>query len=65
MSTKTPDQDVIAGHEMAVLRALRDRGFCVVVWNPTEVGEADVGTLEDIVIERASNYLGSPFEEPQ
>ena len=35
---------------------LRNRGWCVVMWSPDELREADSGQLEDIVIERGNDY---------
>lgn len=53
------DANYISEQEQAVINGLRGRGFCVVVWTPDEVGDADAGDLEDIVIERGNNYLES------
>lgn len=53
------DANYISEQEQAVINGLRDRGFCVVIWTPDEVGDADAGNLEDIVIERGNNYLES------
>lgn len=36
---------------------LRDAGFCVVVWTPEELGDADIDDLENIVIERGNNFI--------
>ena len=44
------------------LKELRDLGFVVVVWTPEELGDADPDHLEDLVIERGSDYL-STFKE--
>lgn len=51
--------DSTTAEEQKVLNALRDRGFVVVIWTPTEVGDADGDTLEEIVIERGNNFLES------
>lgn len=50
-------EDSVTAQEQKVLNDLRDRGFCVVIWCPSEVGECDSDTLEEIVIERGNNFL--------
>lgn len=52
----TPNNEITAD-ELQAIRALESRGFCVIVWMPEEIGEADVGQLEDIVISRGNDYL--------
>lgn len=37
---------------------LREAGYCVVMWNPEEIGDADVSDLEDVVIARGNDFLG-------
>ena len=57
----------ITHNEQAAIDALRDRGYCVIVWTPEEIGDADKGTLEDVCISRGSDYLeqinGTPEED--
>ena len=45
--------------EQAAVDQLRHKGYCVVIWTPEELGNADANHLEDIVIERGSEYLSS------
>lgn len=49
--------DFIYERELAAIRAMRDRGFCVVVWCPTEIGDCDIDHLEEIAIERGNMFL--------
>jgi hypothetical protein len=39
------------------IQLLKDAGYAVAVWTPEEVGGADIGLLEDVVIERGNDYL--------
>ena len=48
-TAKTPDKMTVA--------ELREAGYCVVMWAPDELGDADIGDLEDIVIQRGNEYL--------
>ena len=45
--------------EQAVVDQLWRKGYCVVIWTPEELGNADANHLEDIVIERGNEYLSS------
>ena len=45
--------------QQEAINELRDAGYCVVIWTPKELGDADIGDLEDIVIERGNEYLSS------
>ena len=45
--------------EQAAVDQLRRKGYCVVIWTPEELGDADAGNLEDIVIERGNEYLSA------
>lgn len=45
--------------EQAAVESLRSSGHVVIIWTPEEIGEADASTLEDISIERGSEYLSS------
>lgn len=45
--------------QQQAINELRDAGYCVVIWTPEEIGDADIGTLEDITIERGSLYTES------
>ena len=38
---------------------LRDAGYCIIIWTPEEVGEANTGHLGDIVISRGNDFLES------
>lgn len=45
-------------HELA--ERLRALGCIVAIWTPDEIPDgADLGTLQDIVIERGNDYLAS------
>lgn len=44
---------------------LREAGYCVVMWNPEEIGDADVSDLEDVVITRGNDFLGIAGEEDE
>ena len=61
--------DSITAEEQKAINALRERGFTVVMWTPTEVGDASGDDLESIVIERGNIYLeqvnGTPEEEEE
>ena len=43
-------------HQKAI-NALRDAGYCVIIWTPEELGDIDSGALEDVVIERGNNFI--------
>ena len=45
--------------QQGVINQLRDEGYCVVIWTPEELGDADAGNLEDIVTERGNEYLSA------
>lgn len=47
--------------EMTVAE-LRHAGYCVVMWTPEEIGDADSTDLEDVVIARGNDFLGLPVE---
>lgn len=49
--------EYLTDDDLRALRDLRSRGFAVVVWTPAEIGEADGGHLENIVIERGNEAL--------
>ena len=42
-----------------VIDQLRRKGYCVVIWTPEELGDADANNLEDIVTERGNDYLST------
>lgn len=44
------DLNSLSEAEVSVLRSLRDRGFAVVIFSPTEVGAADPSCVEDRLI---------------
>ena len=43
--------------EMTVAE-LRAAGYCVVIWTPEEMGDADHADLEDVVIALGNDFLG-------
>ena len=45
--------------EQAAVDQLRRKGYCVTIWTPEELGDADIDNLEDIVIERGNDYLST------
>ena len=45
--------------EQAAVDQLRHKGYCVIIWTPEELGDADIDNLEDIVIERGNDYLST------
>lgn len=53
------------------VKELRAAGYSVIIWNPDEIGLADIGHLEDRAIESGNEYLASingdsdGDEEPQ
>lgn len=47
------DEDI---HQYTV-QQLRDEGYAVVIFNPEELGEADPGDLEDLLVERGNNFI--------
>ena len=53
--------DTLSKSELSMIRALRDRGFAVVVWQPIEMTMLDehmsVEDFEDAVCEAASDFL--------
>lgn len=51
-----PEEAVADINSMTVAQ-LRDSGYCVIVWTPEEIGEADIGDLESVSIERGHDYL--------
>lgn len=57
--------DSVTAAEQQVLNDLRDRGFCIVIWTPTEIGDGDIDSLEDVVIERGNIFLGRDEEDEE
>ena len=51
--------------EQSVLRALRDRGFAVIVWTPEELGDVNPESVEDASISYAWDYLLEFTEEDE
>lgn len=45
--------------QQEVINELRDAGYCVVIWTPEELGDADADNLESIVTERGNDYLSA------
>lgn len=40
-----------------VAREAERYGYAIVIWTPEELGETDPGRVEDIMIERGSEYI--------
>lgn len=51
--------------ELAVLLELRNRGFAVCVFNPSEIRGADIDTLEDRMTATGWDVIGGPWEEDE
>lgn len=41
------------------------RGWGVILWTPEEIGDADVGHLEDVSIQRGWDFLGTFPDEDE
>lgn len=39
------------------INSLRDEGHLVIIWTPAELGDADLGHLEDVLIERGNDMI--------
>lgn len=39
------------------VESLRTEGYCVIIWTPDEIGNAEASILESIVIERGNDFL--------
>jgi len=48
--------------EQSVLRALRDRGFAVIVWTPEELGDVNPEVIEDASISYVADYFLNSVE---
>lgn len=48
------NKSTLTDAECNVIQGLWDRGFCVVIWTPEQVGEADAAELEEVVISAAN-----------
>lgn len=44
--------------EQFVISELKRKGWCVVLFTPTELNDADADHMEDVLIERGWNFLG-------
>lgn len=44
--------------ELIAIRDLKRKGWCVVLFTPTELNDADADHMEDVLIERGWNFLG-------
>lgn len=42
---------------MNAVYAMRDAGYLVIVWSPTELGDVDVSHIEDVLIERGNDMI--------
>lgn len=51
------DETGMTPAECEAIKALRDRGYCVIIWTPEEVGTADIEGLEDVVITHGNHHL--------
>ena len=49
--------DILSPEELAVLRALRARGWAVIVFTPEEVGDNDPEDVEGQAIAAANDWL--------
>ena len=52
-----PPPDILSPEELAVLRALRARGWAVAVFSPDEVGDTDPEDVEGQMIEAGNDWL--------
>jgi hypothetical protein len=39
------------------IHTMRDAGYLVIIWNPTELGDIDVRHVEDLLIERGNDMI--------
>jgi len=39
------------------INAMRDAGYLLIVWHPTELGDIDIGHIEDVLIERGNDMI--------
>ena len=42
---------------MNTIHAMRDAGYLVIVWSPTELGDANLSHIEDVLIERGNDMI--------
>lgn len=40
-----------------IAKEATDAGYAITYWNPDEVGQGDVETLLDVVVQRGNDYL--------
>jgi hypothetical protein len=43
--------------ELYVIELLRNRGFCVVIWTPEEMGDTSASKLENVIIEHGNQII--------
>lgn len=43
--------------ELNMLRQLRNKGYAVAVWTPEELRGVDPSDVEDVMIERAADFI--------
>lgn len=44
--------------QQEIIDELRVAGYLVVIWTPDELGDTDVGGMEDVVTQRGNEFIG-------
>ena len=44
--------------ELIAIRDLKRKGWCVVLFTPTELNDTDPNNMEEVLIERGWNFIG-------
>ncbi len=57
VSEEEPDPDYLTHSERRVLSDLRNRGFAVIVWTPSELGSANPSRVQDRSIELGHDVI--------
>jgi hypothetical protein len=47
----------MSNDEIEVIRALRDKGYLIVIWTPEELMHINTDYLEDIIIEKGNDTI--------
>jgi hypothetical protein len=47
----------VTPEQTKTVNELRSEGYAIAAFTPDEIGKADTGTLEDIMVERGWNYI--------
>lgn len=55
-ATQFPD-NAVTNAERYVVQGMQERGFYIPFWNPDEVGDADVGRLDDMVVPHVNRLI--------